>query len=55
MTIPSILALNFDSVLYDGMREYFEAIHLNYSGRPCRRYIDWRRGLARSTAPSHRS
>ena len=25
MTIPPMLALDFDSVLCDGMREYFEA------------------------------
>jgi hypothetical protein len=32
-----------------------EVIHRSYSGRPLRRYIVWRRGLARSTAPNQRS
>jgi phosphoglycolate phosphatase-like HAD superfamily hydrolase len=31
MTIPNILALDFDGVLCDGMREYFEASRRTYS------------------------
>ena len=30
MTIPHILALDFDGVLCDGMREYFEASRRTY-------------------------
>ena len=30
MTIPNILALDFDGVLCDGMREYFEASRRTY-------------------------
>jgi hypothetical protein len=52
MTIPHIQALDLDAIPYDGIRESFEAIHRRYSGRPCRRYIVCRRGLARSTRPN---
>ena len=54
-TYRRLAAAEGDGLKLFRCRPQGEVIHRSYSGRPLRRYIVWRRGLARSTAPNQRS